>query len=64
MSKEYPVKKEADSYCKAAMAAIKTVDEMLTGHIAYLYQVSGGSNRQQGGRLTLTDLTWNPPILF
>ena len=49
MSKEYPVKKEADSYCKAAMAAIKTVDEMLTGHIAYLYHVSGGSNRQQGG---------------
>ena len=48
MSKECPVRKEADRYCKAAMAAIKSVDDQLTGHIAYLYQVSGGSSQQQG----------------
>ena len=53
MSKECPVRKEADRYCKAAMAAIKSVDDQLTGHIAYLYQVSGGSSQQQARRARL-----------
>ena len=48
MSKECPVKKDAVNYCKAAMTATKTVDDKLTSHIDYLYQVSGGSNRLQG----------------